>query len=456
MRNVFSPPGFPLHIAAVMVGGLLLYGCGSDSLPNADDRDPNQTNNPRVPPANKPADPPGPTGLKGTILETNSEQPIAGLTVSVGNDSVGWVHAVTDANGVFEAMEISENSTLIRMDGASVAIANRTYPTVTTQLHAAWLVAHEVTEIPESKYLPDISTSPATDLSMKLKPSTDDTNHPAADGWHETTEDILVKGENSDVPGARNGVTGLQLKSTTYAEIKEGAFIKFPEGAPHIITVTQVPVDQLPHALPDYVAPDQMVTFQPAGTLIDPPARLHFGDFRDYATIAPTQEFAVWSLSHSMNLFLRLGEASLDTSAIGPEIVTNPGVGLGELGWHGPSCGTVNFQVDVEYDFDDHTNNPVPHTGTVRMDVLGGGVNGDVTRSATNTGGGINSGNMASCGGFFTFHVGHEEFKIPSQTYSVPNWRCAQNGGTNHIGKITVRKVAGNVTIIDGITLPAC
>jgi len=427
-------------------------GCGSDATKNTDPaNDPNRVPNTRPVVED-------PTNIKGTVLETHTANPIAGLTVAFGNDTLGWTNAVTDASGNFELKDINKDSTLMRLDGAALNIAGKTYPTVTTQAHAAWIVAGKTTTIEKAKFLPNIAASPKFELAAKVKASTDPVNHPTEEGWVEVTEDIEIISQDEAVPGAVDPTTGSPQTATVYAKIAAGSFVKFPAGVEKTISVTQVPVDQLPHSLPDYVAPDMMVTFQPGGTLISPPATLHFGDFRDYTNQAPTQEFAVWSLSHSRNLFLRLGDASLTTGKFGAEIATNPGVGLSELGWHGPSCGNVNFIVDVEWDLDQYPNTSVPLDNTITMRTVGGGVNGDVTRSASNVGGTINSGNMASCGGYFHFTFGNEEFKIPHGSYDVPNWRCARSTGTNHIGKITLRQsaVGGSISVVDGINLPGC
>ncbi len=402
----------------------------------------------------------GVTGVRGQILETETERPLAGVAVSIGNDDIGWQRATTDANGVFELTAVDMDSSRMVIDGRPASSADATYPMVQTQVHAQWLNRGRVTEMPEPKYLPKLDLSTSVDLTSHLIPSTDPA-HPAADGWQQVDpagDAIEVGTTDVPVPHAEDA-DGNPISTSVYATIKPGTFIKFPEGEAPVISVTQVPVDQLPHTLPDYVSPMMMVTFQPGGTQLDPPAPLSFGDMRGFGDNVPEMPFTVWSLSHEMALFLELGDATVQNGKYGREIATAPGVGLKELGWHGPVCTRVSFWADVEVVEDGVTHQA--RDNVLSMHVTGGGTRaGRFSRDFKNLGGRLNTGTLSSCGGYFTFHFKPKSFNPSStlQPISVPirRWRCARRAGSNYLGKVRIDLSSGAPNITTDFRLNPC
>jgi hypothetical protein len=400
------------------------------------------------------ADEEGAHGVRGQVLETITLAPLAGVVVSIGDDEVGWLSTTTDEQGRFELLEFDLTSTRMRLDGRTISRAGVRYPVVTTRLHDEWLQEGRVVRLEAPKYLPRLDENSATDLTSLLIPSTDP-DHPAEDGWQQVdpaAEPVRIVSENALVPG-QVGPDGEPLYTTVYAEIAPGSYIKFPEGEAPIVSATQVPVDQLPHQLPDYVSPMMMVTFQPSGTQIDPPAQLAFGDTRGYAAEAPDMPFTVWSLSHSMALFLELGNASLREGPFGPEIASAEGVGLKELGWHGSVCTSVNFKGNLEIAEDGAKYSP--QSNTFSMSVQGGGAGGAVFRSVRNTGSLIESGMMSTCGGIFHLEYTHPGSSSPI-VYDVPGWRCARQANTNDIGTFTIDLSSGTPQLSVSFGLSSC
>ncbi len=398
----------------------------------------------------------GNTGLRGQILETITHSPLAGVEVAVGDDAAGWVAVTTDSDGRFELTGLALDATRMRLDGRPASTATASYPVVVTQVHEAWLLRGAVTDLPAPKYLPRLDVDSQVELAGKLVASTDPA-HPAAEGWQQLDPagtEVLVESLNNAVPGAVDPA-GNPLSATVVARIAAGTFIKFPEGAGTVLSVTQIPVDELPHTLPEYVRPNMMVTFQPGGTMIDPPAPLSFGDIRGYAENAPAMPFTVWSLSHSMALFLELGGAHIEGTGADAAVVTDDGVGLSELGWHGPACTTINLRAQLRIADDETFYSPAD--GSLRMTVNGGGGGaGAFTIMRANVGGMVETGNVTACGGYFKF-----EYTSPTgetAVQEVGGWRCARNGGLNDVGVITINldQTTGAPSIDAGVTLSSC
>lgn len=403
----------------------------------------------------------GVTGMRGRILEAESERPLGDVEVSIGNDEIGWQTSITDSDGWFELLEYDTDVTLMRIDGRSASTADARYPLVTTQLHPNWIIPGRVVTLAEEKYLPRLDESTAVDLSSVLIPSTS-SSHPAEEGWMQIdpeADPVRVAADDVVVPGAE-GPEGEPLRTSVYTVLRPGTFVKLPYGADPVMTVTQVPVDQLPHSLPDYVSPTMMVTFQPSGTQIDPPAELRFGDLRNFADSSPDMPFSVWSLSHSRALFLELGDAELQEGPDGPEIATAPGVGLKELGWHGPVCTGVNFEAQVMIREDGGLRNAPKDVLSMR--VIGGGTRaGRFDRKVWNRDDGrVKTGMVSSCGGYFRFHFQPKQANptstMSSASYNVPRWRCARRAGTNDLGQIIIDTTSGTPRLETNFNLGPC
>jgi len=402
----------------------------------------------------------GVTGVRGQILETETERPLAGVSVSIGSDELGWQRATTGADGYFELTDVDMDSSRMIIDGRPASTTDARYPMVHTQVHAQWLNRGRMTEIPDAKYLPKLDLTTSVDLSNHLIPSSDP-DHPASEGWQQIDpagEEIEVGTTDVPVPHAEDA-NGDPITTSVYATLKPGMFVKFPDGEAPVISVTQVPVDQLPHTLPDYVSPMMMVTFQPGGTKLDPPAPLNFGDMRNFGETAPDMPFSVWSLSHEMALFLELGDATVQQGKYGKEVATAPGVGLKELGWHGPVCTRVSFWADIEV-LEDGVSHAAPDN-TLTMHVTGGGTRaGRFSRDFFNRNGRLDSGTLSSCGGYFTFKFKPRSLNptTTAQPITIPisRWRCARRAGSNYLGKVRIDLSGGTPTVTTDFRLNPC
>ena len=382
------------------------------------------------------------TGLHGRIRETITRDPLPNVEVFIGDDKHGWLSAKTDVHGEFTIAGISPAAERMRINGKTASSADKKYPDVTVRVHESWIVPGEVGQLPVDKFLPRINMASAVDLGPLLEVSTDP-EHPASDGWKHLPataatvdivgRDLIVFGDEQQ--GEKAPSEDIRRKSNVLARIRPDTFLKFPVEADPVITVTPVPLDQLPHQLPDYVSPLMMVTFQPGGTLVDPPAELHFGDFRGLNEIAPDMDFTVWSLSHSMALFLELGGAAFGKDDDErSEIATAAGVGLKELGWHGPVCTSESFSLKVEVRSD--ATEYAPPDGTVTLTVEGGSGGAAANTSASNVGDTIQTPAISTCGGYFT--VTHAPVGGTRLSWGKSEWLCATEVGNNDLAGTVV------------------
>ena len=388
------------------------------------------------------------TAIKGQVLETVTQNPIAGVEVSIGDDEVGWKMATTDAAGWFTVRGISEDSTRVRLDGRAASTADKVYPKVTTRLHEEWIVPGELHVLQLAKYLPVTDVASGTDFQSHLVVSTDP-EHPAEDGWLQLDPNgsmVEVRTDNVWVVNPSDP-EGKKLQTFAYMQFPAGTYLKFPEGEPHQISITQLPVSELPHQLPDYIYPDVMLASQPGGTIIDPPVQLHFGrEFVFDAEVDPNT-VDIWSLSHEKALFLRVGDAE--------EVDTNEGTelrslsGLAELGWHGPRfrppaprCMGTNFKAKVQIVQDGQVS--CPADGVVFLAGRG---------SRSSTGCTVETGRIPRCNG--NFRVEHQpplDTPLPSKRIISPDVfaRTGPAGGEVCLGTFTIDVSTGKALREDG------
>lgn len=154
-------------------------------------------------------------------------------------------------------------------------------------------------ELPRPIYLPVIDTSQAVTID------------PAVD----TTVSVQV----------RPGVAPVEFT------VKAGTAIG-QDGQPFTgeLSITEVPSDRLPMALPSTLFPEMVVTIQPAGIAFTEPLAVTFPNTAGYE---PGQQVDLWSLDPETGKFVIVGK--LQTSSDGSVVSTIEG-GIQTASWHTP------------------------------------------------------------------------------------------------------------------------
>ena len=375
----------------------------------------------------------GEYGLRGQVLETTTNTPIAGLEVAIGSEALGWKAATTDAMGWWQVDGYDADSTRIWLKGRDLKSGAKRYPSVKTAIHDDWKQLDQLVTIPAQKYLPVVDAATSVDVSGNLVESTD-AGHPASEGWKQFDPAGANVRVSNDHINTIDSESGAATTSWTYFDFAPGTFIKFPEGAEEIISVTQLPVDQLPHTLPETIFPDTMLASQPGGTEIDPPLQLHFGTgflHGDVDEDAAETTVEAWTLLHSQATFVMVGDMEAADGDMGREVRTKEGEGLTELGWHGPGfrrrpqCNPTNFVAMLDR-YSDEKHLP-PANGTLTIT----GRNRQL-----NVGDKVETGRIAQCNGNFRFQYRDEDQDLP--WVSDPIFGQLRPGGTLCLGTVTI------------------
>ena len=115
----------------------------------------------------------GEYGLRGQVLETTTNTPIAGLEVAIGSEALGWKAATTDAMGWWQVDGYDADSTRIWLKGRDLKSGAKRYPSVKTAIHDDWKQLDQLVTIPAQKYLPVVDAATSVDVSGNLVESTD-------------------------------------------------------------------------------------------------------------------------------------------------------------------------------------------------------------------------------------------------------------------------------------------
>ena len=290
--------------------------------------------------------------LRGHILDAHTATPLVGVQVSVGNDIVGFRHAMTDDTGWFLIEGCDADATTLIVDGRDIDSGH--YSRITLILPHGQIVSHKKHTMPRPIYLPRVNKTQATlDLSNRLTPS-EDPNHPAQDGWWQvnTRQPLVLTHKNFTI---YRGTEPTRLRASASLTLAPESFIKFPHGDEPILSMTSVSPLRLPWSLPRHVAPDIMLALEPYGTEIYPPATLSFWDKNTTAPSPDDQHYSLFALTPKTNqlelkasflpetqLLKRHTEQTLGaTTAVSNPLSTGQQVPL--LGFvSGPVCAPTN------------------------------------------------------------------------------------------------------------------
>ena len=236
--------------------------------------------------------------LRGHILDAHTATPLVGVQVSVGNDIVGFRHAMTDDTGWFLIEGCDADATTLIVDGRDIDAGH--YSRITLILPHGQIVSYKKHTMPRPIYLPRVNKTQATlDLSNRLIPS-EDPNHPAQDGWWQvnTRQPLVLTHKNFTI---YRGTEPTRLRASASLTLAPESFIKFPHGDEPILSMTSVSPLRLPWSLPRHVAPDIMLALEPYGTEIYPPATLSFWDKNTTAPSPDDQHYSLFALTPKTN-----------------------------------------------------------------------------------------------------------------------------------------------------------
>jgi len=145
-------------------------------------------------------------------------------------------------------------------------------------------------------------------------------------------------GGEEDVTLEMAGVAGFAVKVFAHSTLR-------PDGTrgPVWMSSSQVKHDRVPMSPPQGSTPLLVGTLQPAGIRFDPPAQVIYPNLEG---LPPGEVADVFSFEHSLGQFVNVGPGTV--SEDGSVVVSDPGFGLLESGWHcllrfpGPAAECAN------------------------------------------------------------------------------------------------------------------
>jgi hypothetical protein len=238
------------------------------------------------------ADPITTTRVTGTIADTN-QVGLANVLVELSG-----YQAITDAQGKFTiVLPDGTAGDTLKVYGQRIQGGGITYPFIAEKMPL--LLGHDIyrgvnNEIDRPIYLPLIDVSTGTTVSP-------------------TTETFVT---NPKLAGAMVDVAAGSL------------FDKAGNAFVGIISITEVPTNLTPAALPENLHPDLVVTIQPGDMVFNTPAKLTLPNRAGYA---PGQEMDLWSINPNTGTFDIVGKGKVSDD--GTVIETIEG-GIRNSSWH--------------------------------------------------------------------------------------------------------------------------
>jgi len=234
------------------------------------------------------------TRLTGVVQNT-SLHPLLGVRVSFGA-----AETTTDAEGVFKLeFDSSEVADALLIHGEDI-VGDAAYPFIAEKIPL--LLGRELidgvnNQIARPIYLPPLDVAEATTINP--------------------TEDTTVSTPN---------LAGVELM------VAAGSLVN-ADGSAYDgdVSITEVPRDLTPAALPTTLIPATVITIQPGDMSFTQPAPLTFPNSQNYA---PGSPFDLWSINPDTGEFDDVGD--MEVSADGQRIETISG-GVRSSSWHFPS-----------------------------------------------------------------------------------------------------------------------
>ena len=234
---------------------------------------------------------PAATRIEGIVLD-NSDLPVPGALVEIHHSAVP-ISTVTGPDGRFSLGPVPPGHRALLVDGA-------TSPRPGVWPHLVFdfsIVPGAVHDMGRPVYLVDLDPQNGIDVS-------------------ETEGGTITIPE---VPG--------------FALTVEPGAATFPDGSRSgRLAISIVHGDKVPMVPSGGQQPQFIVTFQPPGVLLDPPARLALPNVDG---LAPGETIELYSFDHDQGQFIIVGHATVAEDAL--TVVSDPGVGIEESGWQGGS-----------------------------------------------------------------------------------------------------------------------
>ena len=258
------------------------------------------------------ADPVTTTRISGSILNTN-EEPLAGVLIELGS-----FQTTTDASGHFV---LDLGSTTPAMDDAlfvrgELLAGSEAYPFIAEKMHLL---------------LDEVLSGHNNDLGRPIYlPALDVANGETIDPNVDTTVSVA-----------------LQAGEAEAAVFVEAGTLMDQQGDPFAgtLSITEVPAELTPAALPINFMPDTVVTIQPGEMNFTAPAAL---TLPNRAGLAPGAELDLWSINPVTGEFDAVGRGRV--SADGSVIETIEG-GIRNSSWHFFALDLILVNFDVENRF---------------------------------------------------------------------------------------------------------
>ncbi|HEX9759166.1 MAG TPA: carboxypeptidase-like regulatory domain-containing protein [Nitrospiria bacterium] len=229
------------------------------------------------------------TSFSGIVL-SNTEEPIPGVEVSVLNTPL---ETQTDDQGQFRLTGVPVGAIHLIVDGTTATIPG-TWPTLEFQVNT---VSGRDNTVGMPIYLLPIDVQNAQTVSPSQSASLQVSN---------------VAGFSLDIPAG----------SVTFRDGSQTGSV----------SVTQVHRDKVPMPPPNGLNPKLVFTIQPPGAVFDPPAPISYPNIDNRL---PGEIVDLYSFDHDLGQWVGIGTGTV--SQDGAFIVSDPGVGIIEGGWHFPA-----------------------------------------------------------------------------------------------------------------------
>lgn len=231
---------------------------------------------------------PSETVVSGLVID-NTDQPVPGVSLHVVGTPLS---TETDAHGLFRIPEAPVGSLLLEVDGT------------TTTRPGVW---------PHLEF--ELTTLPGRDNTL---------------GRPIYLLPLDIEG-GLFVSATEGGALALPELPGFALEVEPGS-VTFPDGGQSgVVSVTVVHNDKVP-MVPNFGQQPRLVfSIQPGGAIFDPPAHLTLPNVDGLEPGAVTE---LYSFDHHLGSFVGIGPGTV--SEDGLRVVSNPGVGVIEAGWH---CG---------------------------------------------------------------------------------------------------------------------
>lgn len=265
----------------------------------------------------------GATGVEGRVLTSESPPaqgniPLQGVTISV-DGMEETLRTTTDANGFFRLQPAPAGRFFVHVDGRT-AVGSQWpggayYPFVGKAWDAVPGKTNNLAGGNGLIYLPLVTASALQPVSA--------------------TQDTAVRFA-ADVVAANPSLAGVEINVPANSLFAESGVRGGRVG------MAPVPPDRLPEPLPPGLNLPLVITIQTDGAMnFDRPVPVKFPNLPDPVTgekLGPGEKSAIWSFNHDTGRWEIAGPATVTPD--GNYVVSDPGVGVRQPGWHGAAPGT--------------------------------------------------------------------------------------------------------------------